>query len=323
MKTGYGLSNYWSIDEGFVYHGHDGGVDGGLTEMAYMPDHGVGYFYSINSGNGDAFEKIGKAIRAYITNKLEKPALPAAAALPANAADYEGWYEADSPRVEVAHFLERLTRLNRVRMQDGKLVISSLREMHDTYVPVTGSQFRHEHKEDSDPVASLELITPNADGRFIQNGLGDTMKKIPTWFAITEILAVAWFVIAVFCIVIYAPFWMLGGLFKARRRPAERAMRFFPLLSVLSLVAFVGTFILSVDDLITRLGNMTAYSVSLWATTLFFAITALAGALVALRSPEEGVRRGVRRFSIFVSLPLLIAAIYLTYWGIIGVRTWA
>ena len=64
LKTGYGLSNYWSINEGFVYHGHDGGVDGGLTEMAYMPDYGVGYFYSINSGNGDAFQKIGKTIRA-------------------------------------------------------------------------------------------------------------------------------------------------------------------------------------------------------------------------------------------------------------------
>ena len=64
LKTGYGLSNYTSILEGFVYHGHDGGVEGGLTDMAYMPDYGVGHFYSINSGNGDAFNKIGKTIRA-------------------------------------------------------------------------------------------------------------------------------------------------------------------------------------------------------------------------------------------------------------------
>ena len=31
LKTGYGLSNYWTVEDGFVYHGHDGGVDGGLT----------------------------------------------------------------------------------------------------------------------------------------------------------------------------------------------------------------------------------------------------------------------------------------------------
>ena len=43
-EGGYGLSNYWSVHEGFVYHGHNGGVNGGLTEMAYMPEYGVGYF---------------------------------------------------------------------------------------------------------------------------------------------------------------------------------------------------------------------------------------------------------------------------------------
>jgi CubicO group peptidase (beta-lactamase class C family) len=64
LKAGYGLSNYTSVQDGFVYHGHDGGVDGGLTEMAYMPEYGVGYFYSINAGNGAALGKIGEAIRA-------------------------------------------------------------------------------------------------------------------------------------------------------------------------------------------------------------------------------------------------------------------
>ncbi|HEY2003060.1 MAG TPA: serine hydrolase domain-containing protein, partial [Acidobacteriaceae bacterium] len=30
LKAGYGLSNYTSIHDGFVYHGHNGGVEGGL-----------------------------------------------------------------------------------------------------------------------------------------------------------------------------------------------------------------------------------------------------------------------------------------------------
>jgi hypothetical protein len=91
LRTGYGLSNYWSIHEDFVYHGHDGGVAGGLTEMAYLPDHSVGYFYSINSGSGDAFGKIGRTIRAFITRNLQKPTLPPLASLPANASAYAGW----------------------------------------------------------------------------------------------------------------------------------------------------------------------------------------------------------------------------------------
>src|SRR5581483_3735311 len=108
LKAGYGLSNYWRFHDGFAYHGHNGGVEGGLTDMSYMPGFGVGYFYSINSANGDAFEKIGNAIRAYLTVKLQKPELPPAGPMPANAQDYAGWYEPDSPRVELGHFIERI-----------------------------------------------------------------------------------------------------------------------------------------------------------------------------------------------------------------------
>jgi len=325
MKAGYGLSNYWSIEDGFVYHGHDGGVEGGLTEMSYMPDYGTGYFFSINTGNGDAFEKIAKAVRAYITSKLQKPVLPPEVPLPANAEEYAGWYEPDSPRVELTHFIERLAGLSRVRLHDGKLMFFALGQWGEPYVSVSGAQFRRIRKKDSpDPVATLELLTPNQEGRFIQVNTGTTtMRRIPGWFAIGEILAVAFVIVSILAIVIYAPFWILGGISKRRRRPAERAMRLFPLLAVLSLFAFVGIFVVSNSDLIARMGNLTFWSASLWAVTLLFAVASLAGAFVSWRRPEEGVRSGVRRFSILVSLALLIATAYLAYWGIIGLRTWA
>jgi len=322
MKTGYGLSNYWSIEDGFVYHGHDGGVEGGLTEMAYMADAGVGYFFSINSGNGGAFQKIAKTIRAYITNKLQKPAIPAVASLPANAGDYEGWYEPNSPRVQLTQFIERLTGLTRMQFKDGGLTLTSLGGK-ETYLPVAGSQFRHLPKKDApDPVPSLELLTPNPEGRFVQTGIMGTIKQLPTWFAVAEILITAYVLLSVVVIVIYAPFWIFGGLIKRRRRPAERAMRLFPLAAVLSLFAFVGIFIVCSADLINRLGNQTFWSEALRLTTLAFAVAALFSALAWLKAPKEGVRRGVRTFSRIVTIALLIAAVYLGYWGILNLRAW-
>jgi CubicO group peptidase (beta-lactamase class C family) len=323
LKFGYGLSNYASPQEGFIYHGHNGGVEGGLTEMAYLADHGIGYFFSINSGNGDAFDKIGKAIRAYITRNLQKPQLPPVDQLPSNASDYAGWYEPDSPRVELFRFLERLAGLSRASFHDGKLEISSLSDMHETFLAVGGMQFRHVPKKDPPyPEATLVLLSPNPEGRFIQAEQA-TMKMIPAWIAYTQILAVAFILLSIVAILVYAPFWIIGGISKRRRRPAERAMRLWPLLAVLSLFAFVGIFMLCSNDIIGRLGIFTVWSAALWAVSLFFAITSLAAMFVSLRSPEEGVRRGVRRFSIIVSLALLIATGYLTYWGIIGLRTWA
>ncbi len=322
LKFGYGLSNYLTVEDGFVYHGHNGGVEGGLTEMTYMPDNGVGYFFSLNSGSGDAFEKVGKAIRAYIGNKLQRPALPPVASLPANAADYTGWYEPNSPRVELFRFLERLLGLSRVHFQEGKLIVSSLGG-NETFLPVSGTQYRHAPKKDAPyPVPTLELLKINPEGRFIQ-AEQSTMKAIPAWMAMGEILATAFVALSILAIIVYAPFWLVAGIGKRRRRAAERALRLWPLLAVLSLLAVVGLFILCGDDLIDRLGNLTLWSAALWALTLVFAVTSIASAFYSWQSPAPGVRAGVRKFSMIVSAALLIATGYLVYWGFIGVRTWA
>lgn len=322
MKTGYGLSNYWSIEDGFVYHGHDGGVEGGLTDMSYMPNYDVGYFFSINSGNGDAFEKIAKAIRAYITSKLQRPDVPTAAPLPANAADYAGWYEPDSPRVEMTHFIERLAGLTHFHFVDGKLLQRGLGSWNEIYVPVTGAQFRHVSKKDPpDPVPSLELLTPNGEGRFIEAGV--TMKQIPAALAVSEILLTLFVVLSIVAIVVYAPFWILGGLSRRRRRPAERGMRLWPLVAVLSLVAFVGIFMACSSDLIDRLGNRTIWAEALFLSTILFAAAVLVSLVSWLRAPQDRVRPSVRTFSRIVILALLIAALYLAYWDVIGLRTWA
>ena len=149
------------------------------------------------------------------------------------------------------------------------------------------------------------------------------MRRIPGWFAIGEILVAGFVVLSIFSIVLYAPFWMIGGLMRNRARPAERVMRWWPLIAVFSLVAFVVIFILCSEDLIERLGNFTVWSAALWVVSLLFGLASVVSFLVALRGSSEGVRPGVRRFSRIVSTALLIAAAYLTYWGIIGIRTWA
>jgi len=325
LKTGYGMSNYWSIHEGFVYHGHNGGVEGGLTEMAYLPEYGVGYSYSINAGNGEAFEKIGKTMRAYVTRDLQKPMLPPLASLPANASAYAGWYHLDSPRVEMAHFLDRLLGLVLVRFADGKLLASTLGERDQVSVPVSGAQFRDVPKKGlPEPVPTAELLTPNGEGLFIQMGGGtQTIKRIPAWLAIAQIALTAWFVLAVISVLLYAPFWLLGGLSKKRRRPAERWMRLWPLIAVLSLVAIVVIFMLSSNDLISRMGNLTAWSLAFCLASVAYGVASVASGVALWRAPKHEVRRWVRRFSTAVVLALLIAAAYLAYWGVIGLRTWA
>jgi len=249
--------------------------------------------------------------------------LPALAPLPANAADYAGWYEPDSPRVEFLHFLGRLTGLSRVRFENDRLLFSSMRARTRTFLPVAGAQFRRVAREESpEPVSTLALIAPKDDGRFIEVN-GNTMKHVPAWFAVGEILLTAWFLLAVVSILVYAPFWLLGGLSKKRRRPAERAIRLWPLLAALSLIGCVAIINLAGDDLIARMGNLTGWSAALFLATLAYAVASVAAAIACWRAPKDGVRSGVRWHSIAVTLALVIAAAYLAYWGMIGLRTWA
>ncbi len=187
---------------------------------------------------------------------------------------------------------------------------------------MSGSQFRYVSKKDPpEPVATAMLLAPNAEGRFVF--IGGTMRRIPTWLAMSEIGLTVFFLLAFLSILLYAPFWIFGGLIKSRRRPAERAMRLWPLIAALSLAAFVALFMAAGNDAITRLGNLTVWSFGLFLTTLLFGAATLASVIALWMARKREIRRFSRWHSMTVTAGLAIAALYLAYWGVIGIRTWS
>jgi hypothetical protein len=123
--------------------------------------------------------------------------------------------------------------------------------------------------------------------------------------------------------VLYAPFWLIGGLIKKRRRPVERPIRLWPLIAALSLATSIGIMALAGSDAINRLGNLTIWSFGLYLCTLIFAGASLASAGALWLARKQPVRKNVRWFSIAVTTALLIVTIYFAWWGIIGIRLWA
>jgi hypothetical protein len=141
--------------------------------------------------------------------------------------------------------------------------------------------------------------------------------------AISEIVITGFVLLSVISILIYAPFWIIGGLRKKRRRPLERMMRIWPLAAVLSLISIVSIISCCGSDIIPRLGNLTIWSFSLFLATIVFAVASIASVIAMWRTPKQEVRPRVRMYSMIVSAALMIATAYFTYWGIIGLRTWA
>jgi len=137
------------------------------------------------------------------------------------------------------------------------------------------------------------------------------------------VFLVVCFVLAFVSILLYAPFWILGGLIRKRRRPKERALRLLPLIAVLSLIAALSLFVQSRNDAIARLGNLTIWSFGIFLSTLIFGMASIASAVALWLARKREIRSGVRWFSMAVTSALLIATAYFVYWGVIGVRTWA
>jgi CubicO group peptidase (beta-lactamase class C family) len=322
LTSGYGLSNYGIIEKGFVYRGHNGGVEGGLTELSYLPEQGLGYVFMINSGNGGAFVNISHLIRNFITKDLKAPApLPVVQAEPARVEPFTGFVEPQNPRVQMFYFLERILGIMRVWFGDNKLHVKPLFGAGAVYVPVSGHLFR---KAD-DPIPTLALIGGHGAPMLDVHSLA--VRVVPTWLVIAELGIGALALLLMASSILYALFWIPMWLFRWRRRK-YRAKRFLilralPLVSVLSLVAVVAVFTVSAEDAIARFGNVTVWSVSLFLLTIVFAVTAVASLVVAIRGCRPEVRRLVWIHAALVSGACVVVAAYLAWWGIIGLRTWS
>ncbi len=225
-------------------------------------------------------------------------------------------------RGELTRFIDRFG-LYRIHFDHGNLVFSNMIGTgNQSFAPVDGEQFRHLPKErPAPPIATAALLVPNAEGRFVY--FGTTWKRVPTWFAATEAVLVIWFLLAFVSVLLYAPFWISGGLIRKRRRPAERAMRLLPLIAMLSLVAAEILFVRAGNDAIARLGKMTIWSFGIFLTTLIFGVASIASVVSLWLARKREIRGIVRWFSMAITSALLIATAYFAYWGVIGIHTWS
>ena len=318
VAAGYGLGNYASFGGGFELHGHDGGVEGGLAHLAYIPEAGTGFVAMINSGSGEALRDIGHLIRNFVTRETQKPVPPPSVRVPeALAREWSGFYLPDSPRQEMLRFLEILLGPARVRINGDKLAFSPLLGKAHDFVAVTERTFR---KAD-DPAATLVLLdTP--EGRLIQLEMGQTTRPVSTGAVFVQTGMAALCLVLLASAPLFALVWIPRRLLGRLKGGAHLRARGVSLLAVLCLLSAVGLFIASDDDLIPRFGNPTSWSVGFCVLTLAFAALAVLGLWLAMRVPAGTGNRVARVHTLLVAGANTLVAGYLLYWGIIGIRSW-
>jgi CubicO group peptidase (beta-lactamase class C family) len=328
LTVGYGLHMARYVDSGFVWTGHDGGVPGGLTVMSYMPDHQVGYAFMTNTGNHTTSREIDRLVRGYMTSGIPRPPLPVPAPMPPDARSrLAGWYRPDSPRAQHMYFIDRLVGLTRVTADDSSLVLRGVLGGTTRYLPVTAATFRGERE----PVATLAFVDDSADGRplaieRVGYMVPSSFVRVATPVVLTELTLIGLWVVAVVATIVAASIGAARLVMRRRGSPGSGwSWRVVIGATASLLIAFtvVGSVMIGNP---TRLARPNLTSVTSYILFLLFAGLALAGLVVTSRA-RVGSDNRTAAASLWISrgaavLNAIVAA-YLTYWGLIGWRTWA
>ena len=123
--------------------------------------------------------------------------------------------------------------------------------------------------------------------------------------------------------VAFALVWVPRKIFGRMRGVECIGVRAMPVLATLSIVGTQLSVMLAGEDMIERLGRITPWSVSLFASTLASAVFAVLGLVLAWRCRNRPIRRWVWWHAFAASLILTVVAVYLGRYGIVGWRPWA
>jgi len=321
MTSGYGLCNYASFSNGFLSHGHDGAVSGALAHLSYLRDQGLGCVVMINSDSW-ALGRLVELVSAHITRNLPKPSPPPIAGIPpAIASQYAGIYEPISPRVEMNHFAERLLGLCDVSFRDGHLVAKGLLGgSAQEFVAVSDRLYR----KTSESAATLALLPDQGEGILFED-VTETFRRVPAWYVALELCLAAASFLLMASSPLFALVWIPRKVFGRMKGVRHLSLRIAPLLSTVFFILTVVIFIKASGryDIQNHLGHLTVYSGGIFLSTLAFALTAFWGLYLLVRVPRKEVNSFAWWHCLLIITAVMIVTGYLTWWGIIGLRTWA
>ena len=319
QEAGYGLHNYSSTHDSWVYRSHNGGVNGGLTELAYLPDAKLGYVFMINSGNGAAFGEISDLIRDYQTRDLKAGVIAEGSDITDEHRALAGFYSVINSRQQVSYFLDRVLGIQKIWFDENRLMRKSLLGGDaSVYLAASPTLYRSEKSG----LTSLSQVVDPLAGQVIHAGTS-VLKPVSSLLVYGQLSVAALWGLSIALSVVFLLIWGVRRLRgKIAPGPAIR-IRVWPLLAGLSILLFVWAFSLGISDPFTTLSAPTAISVTIMFATLAFAVFAALGARAVVIYRNTEMNRGTYWFSAISSGLHFVVVLYLLYFGVIGMMTWA
>jgi len=318
---GHGLGNDRSRYKQWTYRGHSGSTMYGLAELVYLPSEKIGHFIAANSPNREGFEAISKLIKKYETRHLPKiePIIDVHT-IDLQSQSIEGMYQPLNSRLQMNYFAHRIGNLTWVDFDEKYLVIEPVfGDYSDDYVPISDTQFVW---PDTGEIRVSQVVDPLA-GNVIHIG-STVFKKIPLTVFYSQLVILILWVLTMLGSILFLPIWLVRKIRgKLPRGPAVR-VRIWPLLATFSVLSIiVANEMGSLGHAISNFGQPSVYSLTLmFGTYAFFAFSIL-GVFEIVRARKSGINLFAYWFSAISSTVHLLVALYLLWFGVIGIRIWS
>jgi CubicO group peptidase (beta-lactamase class C family) len=318
ITSGYGLANFSSGYRAnqVAFHGHNGGVMGGLSELVYSKELGQGYVFMINSGNGGAFGQISDLLRGYLLRGRAPPE-PVASVLPVSFRELDGHYQAVNHRQHALRFLLAPFAVMKISHDEQFLHRSPL------FGSWVSSDRASNEKVLIDAWHGLPAIAQVEDpleGPAVQVG-SDLFVRIPTWVVFARFIVFGLLVIMTLVGFVMFLVWCSRRFRKQPKTDDHRLwLRAAPLIASAALVAFLILLALS-GAFINQLGAITPLSVAIYLLSLAYPILAF---WAVIQIYVSGDRRNFPYwYAVAFAIVHQLVAGYLVTNGAFAFRTWA
>jgi CubicO group peptidase (beta-lactamase class C family) len=318
MQTGYGLNNYTSFHKGFVYHSHNGGVNGGLTDLSYLPGYKVGYAVMINAGNGNALDQITKLIRDYQTRDFTSPVVSGEPLTDAQK-EIEGYYVSINPRNQKFYFLDRVLNIDKIWIrQDTVMKRRLLGGETNKSLSAGGTMF----KSQKNGMNSMMMTTDPLDGDVVHSGTSVLKKRSSVAVFGPMVIGCLW-ILFMLSAVIFGIVWSLRMVMGQIPRGVKLQVRLWPMLATICAIVTFILFIVGLGDVFNLMGSPNAVSIGIMLLTIAFALTSVWGLATVVRYRKENIDGFVWWHSAIGAGLHVLVAIFLLYYGVIGLQIWA
>lgn len=321
IKAGYGLANYTSGYKDFqvAFHGHNGGLFGGLAELSYSEELETGYVFMINAGNWPAFDKISKTIRAFLL-KDHHTNTPEPITLPEKFKNISGYY------VPINH-RQHLTR--------STTTVFGVMKFHsdDTYfyhqpllggIELSGKSYaiNDRHLIDSSTgLPAVALVDDPIAGKTVQIN-ADLFQAVSPLQVFSLLGLYSSLIIISLGSLLAALVWGLRRIIKKIPVDSSVWIRIWPLIASLLFFGFI--IAISISGLfIHAAGTVSALSLSIFALSVVYPLSVADCVRGLLKYRQQPISKWIYWYaSIYTGLHLLMV-VHLAYYGLLALRTWA